>query len=285
MSIHQKALLVSLQIGNVPQTKKIKPASDRLEIDHHVAPNQAAVISRLFAKEDVKGLQQAAGAARNRFKELTLPFGRGQGLIPTARYFDFLEEMTKLKNTFESEKEYILDNIQKVLRNAADVNGALYDAANYPSLGDLRDAIYFSIEVNPVPSATAFDELANLSKDEIEVLKKEAVLNAQDRTEVAMKDLFGRLLKTLKHTADRLTDEETGERKIFHDTLVTNIQKAVTAAETLNLSEDENLKQLTEAVKEIIDGLSANDLRKDSELRKETAAKAAELASRIEDLF
>ena len=233
----------------------------------------------------MKGLQQAAGAARNRFKELTLPFGRGQGLIPTARYFDFLEEMTKLKNTFEGEKDYILDNIQKVLRNAADANGSLYDPNNYPSLGDLRDAIYFSIEVNPVPASNAFYELTNLSPEEIEVLKNEAVLTAQNRTEVAMKDLFSRLLKTLNHTAERLTDEKTGERKIFHDTLVTNIKKAVTAAETLNLTDDATLKELTESVKEIVEGLSVHELRKDSELRKETAAKAAELAAKIEDLF
>lgn len=285
MSIHQKGLLVSLQIGSIPQSKKVRRASEKLERDNNTAPKQAAVVSRLFAKQDIKGLQSVVSAARTKFKDLTLPYGRGQGLIPSNKYFDFLEEMTSLKAQFEAERRYLLDNIEGILKNAEEVNGSLFDRNNYPELGDLSEAMYFSIEVNPVPAANEFDKLADLTPEEIEVLKREAVINANSKTEAAIRDLFERLFKTLQHAADRLTDEESGECKIFRNTLIGNIEKALHAAETLNINDDEGLKSLTEEVKRVIVDLTADDLRKDKELRKETAQKAADLASKIGDLF
>ena len=83
---------------------------------------------------------------------------------------------------------------------------------------------------------------------------------------------------------ERLKDDEDGA-KIFHNTLVGNINKAIDAAETLNVEDDDELKRLTTMVKDIFDGISADDLRRDADLRRNTAAKAEEIASKISELF
>ena len=285
MSIHTRGLLVSLVIGMPPQSKKIMAASEKVELDNGTAPNQAAVVSRLFAKEDVRELQKAATAARAFFKKTTLPYSRGVGLMNAANYFEFLSSMTMYKEAFEREKNRIVDNMEQVLENASRVNGDLFDMKHYPSMLELQENIMFHIEVTPVPMANDFDKLADLSPDEIEKLQQEAVLSQQSKTQAAMRDLFERLLTTLKHAAERLSDDETGGCKIFRDTLVSNIEEAIIAAETLNITDDEELKKLSDEVKEIIDGVTAAELRKDVTLRKETARKSQELASRIESLF
>lgn len=285
MSIHNKALLVSLSIGSLPKTRKVDRVTDEVEERHRTAHRQASVITRLFAKEDVKYLDQVSQAARKRFREVTLPFGRSQGLIPSKKVFDFLREMGEYRAQFEDERKRIIDDIDRILSNACTVNGTLYEPENYPARNELAEAMFFAIDVNPVPAASAYDELTELSPEELEFLKNEAVITNQSKIESAVKDLFNRLLKTLKHASDRLSDEDLGGCKIFHNTVVTNIAKAIEAAETLNLNDDQELIELTEAVKEIIDNLTADDLRKDHELRRETAAKAAELAARIEELL
>jgi len=284
MSIHTKSLLVSLNVGMMPQTKKVRPVSEELEFKHHTAPKQSAVISKLFAKEDVKGLQQSAGEARRRFKELTLPFGRGTGIIAAAKYFDFLEEFRQLKGAFDSERQHIIDNIRKVLANAEEANGTLFDADNYPSLDELAESMYFSIEVTTVPAENAFDQLAGLSPEEVQKLKDEAVLSNSSKIESAMRDLFTRMFKSLHHAAERL-DDEGGGLKIFRNTLLENIEKSIEAAETLNINDDAQLKTLVAEAKQILSGISADDLRKDKDLRAETAAKAKDLATKMSEFF
>lgn len=286
MSLHTKGLLVSLVIGMPPQSKKIMGASERVEFENGTAPNQAAVVSKLFAKEDVRELQKAASAARAFFKKTTLPFSRGVGLMNAANYFEFLNAMTRYKEQFEQEKSRIVDNMEQVLDNASRVNGDLFNRSHYPSMMELQDSIMFHIDVTPVPMANDFDKLADLSPEEIEKLQQEAVMSQGSKTQAAMRDLFERLLTTLKHAADRLGDDgDSGVCKIFRDSLISNIEDAIIAAETLNITDDEELKRLSDEVKDIIDGVTAADLRKDMVLRKETSKKAKDLASRIESLF
>ena len=95
MSLHSKGLIVSLSIGMPPQSKTLKGESEVLEHKHGTEPNQAVVVSKLFARQDIKGLQQAATQARNWFKEKTLSYGRGLGLIPAKQYFSFLQNLMR----------------------------------------------------------------------------------------------------------------------------------------------------------------------------------------------
>ena len=284
MSISKKALIVNLTIGTMPKTRKVRQASEEIEINKKTAANQAAVVTKLFDKDDISDLDKVMGEARARFRELTLPYGKSAGLIPTTRYFDFLQEMSTLRSRFDSAKERIVNSLDRILENAKRATGDLYDPANYPAKYDLANSMYFSIEMTPVPADNAYDDLANLTPQEIEFLKNEAVINNANKIEAATKDLFKRLLSVLKHTAERLEDDEEGP-KIFRDSLLENIEKALEAAQTLNLTDDENLSQLTESVKEIFDGVTANDLRKDAKLRAETQAKASSLVDRISALL
>lgn len=285
MSLYNKALLVSLSIGMPPMSKTLKSQSEKIEFEHRTDPNQASVVAKLFAKQDIKGLQQAAAKARRWFREKTLPYGRSLGIIPAKNYFTFLQEMGCFRLDFNAEKENIIRNIEEVIANARVANGDLFDRNNYPSLDELETNIYFSIEANPVPATNDYDKLADLTPEEIELLKKEAVLSNQSKIESAIQDLFGRLMKGLIHAASRLEDDNNGEMQIFRDSLIGNINKAVEAAETLNIEDNDQLHQFTDKIKEVFDGLSAQELRTNAQLRKETAAKAADLAQKMSELF
>lgn len=285
MALHDKALLVTLTIGMPPQSKSLKGESELLEIKHQTEPSQTQVVNKLFAKSDIKPLQQAANKARIWFKEKTLPYGRSMGLIPTSRYYDFLQELGTYRLEFNEQKQALIDNIEDVLHRAQVANGSLFNRNNYPSLAELQDKIYFAFEVHPVPSSNDYDKLADLTPEQIETLKQEAVINSRTKTKSAIEDLFKRLVGGLEHAANRLQDDDNGHKKIFHDTLVSNIHKAVEAAETLNIEDDEQLKDMTEKVKSIFEGLTADDLRRDTKLRKETADRAAELANKMSEIF
>ena len=281
MSIHQKALLVSLSIGTPPQSRKIRGASEEVELSKKTAKKQASVVSRLFAKDDLSEILSIAGEARRVFKEKTLPWGRGVGIIPTNKYFDFLEEMRNLKERFNSERDAILGNFAEVLRNAATVNGDLFDLANYPAYDEMQGTMYMTIDVTPVPDVNEYDKLAGLTEEELNKLKEEAVISVSDRTGAAVKDLFSRLFKTLQHAAERLQPGEDGTQQTFRDSLLLNIERAIEAAETLNINDDAEIVDLTVEARKAIDGITAAELRTNLTLRGETAAKVEELAKKV----
>lgn len=285
MSLHDKALIVTLNIGMPPQSKTLKEESDKIVERNNADPSQAKVVMKLFARQDLRGLQKIATEARNWFKERTLPYGRAQGLIPTTKYFAFMQDLGVYRLRFNEMKKEMLDNIETLLANAQIASGSLFDRNNYPSLAELDDHIYFAIEVNPVPSSNDYDKLADLTPEELEILKNEAVTTAQSRMQTAIADLFQRLAKSLKHAATRLTDDDDGSPKIFRDSLVGNIMKAVDAAETLNIDNNDDVKKFSDAVKDLFDGISADDLRRDGKLRSETANKADELANKLSEMF
>lgn len=281
MSLTTRALLINLTIGMPPQSKKVVRKSEQVESEEGTAHKQVSVITKLYAKEDVSDLQKAATAARQLFKERTLPWGRGMGLIPTSKYLEFMEDMRRVKEAFEAEAKYILCNIDNILQNAMAVNGGLFDRSNYSGYQELADAMYFSIEATPVPAENSFDQLAGLSEDDINKLKAEAVVNAHSRTEAVIKDLFSRLFTSLQHAAERLGPTDNGETKIFRDTLIDNIQKAVLAAETLNVTDNSQITAITEEVKRALDGITAQDLRKDTDLRAQTRQAVESIAKKV----
>lgn len=285
MSLTTRAILVSLSIGMPPQSKKITRKTEQVEREEGTAKNQAAVITKLYAKEDVSDLQKAANSARQMFRELTLPWARGVGLIPVNRYMAFMEDMRQAKAAFDTEAKYILGNIDNILQNAAAVNGGLFERKNYPAYQELEDAMYFSIEATPVPAANNFDELAGLSEEDIEKLKAEAVVTEHSRTESIIKDLFSRLFTSLQHAAERLDTTETGEQKIFRDTLLENIEKAVVAAETLNVTDNAEMASIVQEVKKALDGITASDLRKDLALRAQTKEAVENIVKKVEEFL
>ena len=281
MSIAKTALLISLSIGMPPQSKKIAKKSEQIEIEEGTAKRQASVIAKLYAKEDITGLQQACTAARQMFKERTLPWGRGMGLLPVSQYMSFMEDIRKCKAAFEMESKSIIDNIDEILHNAQIVNGGLFDQANYLSRQELEESMYFTIEATTVPTENNFDQLAGLSEEEVSSLKAEAVAGANARTEGAVKELFARLFTSLQHAADRLTKEDDGSYRVFRDSLISNIEKAVIAAETLNVTGNEQINELVIEAKAMIEGLTPSELRKDEGLREQTRAAAESLSKRI----
>lgn len=93
------------------------------------------------------------------------------------------------------------------------------------------------------------------------------------------------MLVTLTHAAERLAPAEDGGLNVFKDTLLTNIHKAVIAAETLNITDDNQIAVLVQEIKDALDGVTAADLRKDMTLRHETASKVDDLAKKIADFL
>ncbi len=279
--LNKTTMLVSLTIGMPPQTRIAGKASDKVEVEYNTARRQARVSKTLFSKQDIRPLQTAASRARTVFNEMSLPYDAGNRIIPTKTYFKFAEKMVEISGEFDKRKTAFLRDYHLTRMRAEMELGELYDEKNYPPVEDLEDRIYFSIDSSVVPATTAFDDLAGLDEAAIEKLKAEAVAGQQRKVGEALQNLFSRLFTSLSKASVKLADKDA----VFRDTLLSNIETALDAIETLNLTDDQNLITLAEEVKATLEGLTPEALRKDEELRLKTAEETQALVNKVGEFF
>ena len=281
MSIQENALIVSLRISLPPQSRKAFAASDAVEMKYKTAHRQAAVVKQLFSKKDVKIIQRAAQQARQYFNEASLPYEDGRRIIPSANYFEFVSEMSKYSSAFDDAAVKLIRNYHLVISRAEFELGELFDENNYPTADQLEARMNFSIDSTVIPKSNAFDDLAGLDEEAIEKLKADARAGEKDKIEVAMRDLVSRLFTSLSHAVSKLSDEDA----IFRDSLIKNIDHALEAIKTLNLTNDVDLIEIAEKVKSSLEGITAEDLRKDKELRSKTAKEAQEMIDKLSEFY
>lgn len=279
--LHETCLLVSMSISLPPQTKIAKVATEEVEIKYKTAKNQGRVTKQLFSKEDIQPLNQAMTRARAVFNEITLPYDSAYRVLPASHYFEFSETMRELSNTYDKEKQNFLDAYEGIMARALGALGELFDANDYPSPAVLGMLMNFSIETSVIPSSTAFDELAGLTPEAVELLKKEALEGQQKKIEEALGDLFKRLFTSLSKASSRLKEEDA----TFHGTLIDNIHGAVKAVESLNLTNNQELIDLAKEVTDCLEGITPEDLRKDKELRAQKAAETQALVDKMRIFF
>jgi len=279
--LHETCLLVNLSINLPPQTRIAHKASNDVERTYRTAKKQGRVTKSLFSAADIKRLTKVMNEARTLFNELSLPYDSAYRIMPSVKYFEFVEKMAGVAERFDTQKVNFLREYHIILMRSEKVLGDLFDEDDYPSLEALENRINFTIESSVIPAETAFDELAGLTPEAIEEMKAQALAGQQAKVEQALKDLFQRLFSSLKKASSKLADEEG----IFRDTLIGNINGALEAVGSLNLTNNQELTAIAEEVKQVIEGITPEELRKDKDLRKQTAENTQELLKKMSSFF
>lgn len=84
----------------------------------------------------------------------------------------------------------------------------------------------------------------------------------------AMTDLLRQeMLKLVEHMAERMTDDESGKRKVFKESSIEKTIEALELLESRNLTGDKDLKALAQRARNLMEGVDAEVLRDDNALR------------------
>src|SRR5215831_16331778 len=93
---------------------------------------------------------------------------------------------------------------------------------------------------------------------------------------------FGRLLS---HLAERLTNDQTGERRVFRDSAVTNLTDFFARFQQLNVRSSPELDALVEEAQRLVQGVSPQDLRDNETLRQQMATEMTRVREQVEGLI
>jgi len=280
--IARAAMLVDLNIATYSGRKQDRKTQDEVTTSKGAGSKRAAsVYKSLFAEckelDDITKFQAQVRAAHYR---LTLPWAdSGTRLLPTKTFFEYTQTMNEHKQEFDSLVRKFLDKYDTLVAAAAFQLGTLFDRSEYP----LRDTVAqkFSITSSFAPLPTSGDFRLDIESEVQQDLIDQYEQRAADMLKLAQRDAWTRLHDVLTRMSDRLTVEDDGSKRKFHDTLVTNAEELCQLLVALNVANDPELEAARLSLRDALIGVSPNELRKHEDARVETKRRVDEILSKF----
>jgi len=266
------SMLVEVNISNWVGRKKDKRASEDVVTQNHAAAGVANVNKKLLADSDnLRAIQQHVTATRSAHAHMTMPWSNsGLRLLPTAQYFKYQQTMTDMQNEFERLITNFLDSYNDEVVNVQMKLGDLFSREDYPTTGDLERKFGFSINYMPLPDAGDFR--IDIGNDALAEVKQQYSEFYAKQYSTAMNDVWTRLHKALTSMSDRLDYSSKEDKKVFRDTLVSNVTDMIELLRVCNVTNSTQMSAMADSLEEAMSGVTPDALREDDYFRAETKA-------------
>lgn len=267
MGITSSSVLVELNMSVWSANKLDRGETDKLTADNSAVRDAAQVRKNLMAGTSMrKDIEELASAARRIHTARTLPWAdRGARLLPTSLFMEYKAEMNKIRSQFYAMVDNFVDKYPALVQTAQNYMGGLFNPNDYPSADEIRTKFGFKLTFSPVPEAGDF-RLDVPAADLIE-LSSQYEDSFNTRMADAMKEPWERLHKVLSHMSEKLTEQDTEARRLYHDTLVSNAVDLCGMLTHLNVTKDPKLEEARRQLEEAMVGANIDMIRESSTTR------------------
>jgi hypothetical protein len=289
LDIRSYATLCRLRVRKWVGRKRDKTAARKAESDHGSVDGTYTAYKKLFAgtEDKLKAVNSVLDSARTRHYQMTLPWsttglddsGRRDGprLLANTLFMEYISEMGQAKQTVAAKFSELRAAYPALLVEAQRNLGSAFISAEYPTIDDLEHMFTLDFEFQPVPDGMDFKGLpAQQAQKLADALNK----SRQACLENAMKDVWQRLHTVVFKMAERLEDP----KKMFHDTLVTNVRETADLIEHLNATSNPNIETIRLKIKADLCRYEPSILRENVTKRSLTADLARNILSDMDRL-
>jgi|TARA_Y100000592_G_C5456800_1_gene311805 hypothetical protein len=283
-NLSSASMLVDFSASVYTARKKDVSASEELETIKKADPNVANVHKKLLGNcPELVAIQKFVGNTRNAHSSMTLPWSdMGMRLLPTSTFFKYKQYMTKAEQEFHTLVEKFFDIYEDAVVNAQTLLGDLYNPANYPPLDVLRHKFGWRLSFVPLP--TSGDFRVEMEQEQAKSLAEEYDKHYNAMFGKAIDSMIGDLMKYLARLSDRLDYKSQEDKKVFHDTVTSNITDMLENLLVPLADKDKRLHTLTRQLMDTFEGISADALREDGALRQNTKQSVDDVISSIKSL-
>lgn len=285
-SIAQSAMLVSLSFTLPRQSKLNKAEAEKVE-DTNSAKHGVAKVSVFYFQERtatgktndaLADLKTFLGAWRSEHNRLTRPWDSGNTrLLP----MQLIERYMNMKSRFEEEAPAIVQAFLAVVptwaQSAPDRMGDLFDEEDFPTFDEVRQSISYDTAMIPLPTGEQWKRIAIISPDLAATMENTTNERVQKAVEEARVQTWKDVTKPLENIVNVLSKDRP---RIF-ESLLGNLNESLDLLDAFNLSKDPDLTRFGQQARETLAGITAEDLRKDPELRKLTLGASKVLLSQF----
>jgi hypothetical protein len=196
-----------------------------------------------------------------------------------SNFLAYKQNLVTLEKNYQALVDKFIVAYPNLVSAAAFQLGDLFDRSEYPEPETVARKFKFRVNYLPVPMAGDFRVDIN------EEAKAEIIMSCEglykERLDNAMKDAWTRLHDCLLRMSERLADDEKGDRKRIHDTLVENAVELVDLLKHFNLTGDTNMELARNELAVAIMNHDADDLRESHMAREAVKTKVDAILSKF----
>ena len=294
-TIASSAVLIDLSISCWTGRKLDKRASNDVTAQNNAAKGVANVHKKLLGDcAELDAVQKFAANARNAHYAMTMPWSDlGMRLCPTAQYVGgttksggsrdgYERTMTALQTEFFRLTDAFLNAYDWEIQNAQLKLGALFNAEEYPSRDSLASKFKFRFVAIPLPDAG--DWRLDIGNEAAAVMREQYDKFYGEQLTKAMNDVWERAHEALSKMSERLDYSDDTTKKVFRDTLVTNVQEIVDLLGTMNVTNDPRMAEAHKRLEAAMQGITPEALREDTYLRASTKRQVDDVRKIIDSL-
>jgi len=272
--VARAAMLVSLNISTYSGRKQDKRTQGEVTASKGSGSARAAsVYKNLFADcAELDAIVKFQARARMPNYQMTLPWDdMGPRLLSTAAFMDYKADMNRYEDQFRLLVDAFLDKYETLVAAAAFKLGSLFDRDEYPDRAQIAKKFRFDLTFTPLP--TSGDFRLDIEREVQDDLVRQYESRMQAQVAAAQQDAWRRMHDVLTRLKDRLTLDDMGKRKTFHDTTVTNAQELCSLLTQLNVTNDPALEKARRQLEEAMADVDPKELRKEESVRLVTLQK------------
>ena len=269
-SISSSSMMVELSISTWTGRKLDKRASKDVTINNNADTGIANVNKKLLGNcQELTAVQKFVANVRNIHYSMTMPWSdTGLRLLPTAQYFKYHQQMTAIQNEYDRLVNEFIRTYDWAISQAQARLGDLFNPADYPSTDSIRSKFSFRLSYIPLPDAGDFR--IDIGNEATEQVRTHYQTYYETQLNNAMQDVWQRAYSALSNMSERLDYADHEQKKVFRDTLVSNVLDIVDLLDVCNVANDSQMSALRLKLDDALRGVTPDALREDSYLRAET---------------
>lgn len=245
LGIATSSMLVELNISCWTARKLDKKVSDEVDQAKNTKVRAGNYHKHLLAgNPHLEAVNKYAAKVRLWNTKQTIPWSDSGGRIVTMENLlngGYKAQLDSHKVEFENLAAKFIQVYPTLISAAAFQLGDLFDRDEYPEPDAVEKKFKFQYTLMPLPTSGDFRIDIN------EQVKAELVQHYEEhfneRLNLAMRDVWGRLHECLSHMSERLANDSEGNRKVFHGTLITNAKEMIGLLRRLNVTNDPKLEE------------------------------------------
>ena len=158
--------------------------------------------------------------------------------------------------------------------------GRLYNSGDYPA--EIRGL--FNVEWD-FPSVEPPSYLMHVNPQLYHQEQERITRRFQEAINLAEQAFVGEFADLVNHLTERLNTGPEGERKIFRDSVITNLTEFFGRFGQLNIHSSEQLDRLVEDAQQIVRGVVPQELRDNDGLRQHVATQFARVQANLDGML
>lgn len=107
----------------------------------------------------------------------------------------------------------------------------------------------------------------------------------EEAVRLAEQAFVAEFARLVSHLSERLSDDPAGERRVFRDTVVSNLSQFFDRFRQLNVQSNQDFDDLVGRAQDLVQGVRPQDLRDNDGLRQHVAREMAVVQSQLEGLM